>query len=77
MTKWQTPHFDLVNSLCRLVVETLNLVDEILRSRMNGGHKRGENRAIELSCIDIPVDINARHAICERARKMFLQGNTN
>ena len=78
MTNWLNPHSRTASALYKLILETLNLVEVALKKEYgNTNHEKDNKKAIEFSCIDVPIDINGRHAICDRARKMSSPTYTN
>jgi len=67
MTKWSNDHSTTARDLYKLILETLNLIDVVLKKNYN-------EKDDHFFCIDVPVDINGRHAVCDRARKMTFAG---
>lgn len=72
MTNWTSSHSSTASDLYKLILETLNLVEVILQQKDKKVQKEKgtSQRANKFSCIDVPIDINGRHTICDRARKI-------
>jgi hypothetical protein len=71
MTNWTSSHSSTASDLYKLILETLNLVEVMLKQKDKANKEKGTNqRANKFSCIDVPIDINGRHTICDRARKI-------
>ena len=77
MTKWSNSHSRTARALYRLILETLNLVDDKMKKNPPNADTEKHNKRRQLSCVDVPVDINGRHEICDRARKKSSQTNTD
>lgn len=57
ITKWSNAHTKIAKALYILILETLNLGVAVPSEEWK-----------KISCIDVEVDIDGRHATCDRAR---------
>lgn len=77
MTNWTSSHSSTASDLYKLILETLNLVEVVLQQKDKTHKEKGDNQRVNnFSCIDVPIDINGRHTICDRARKISSKINT-
>ena len=79
MTNWSNIHSQTAKVLYKLILETLNLVNASLNEKSSKEKSvkeqllNGSGKENKFSFIDVPIDINGRHAVCDRARKLFLK----